>query len=117
MGTLFERLERVHGDAPLVEEDGEDGLRLSYAEAAELTARWAGAIQAKITPGDRVVIAAPNGYALVLLYEETSDEKYLAQAVQNARVLAANMIEGTAERSPRLPRAAATLQRTRHSRR
>jgi len=67
LGTLFERLERVHGDAPLVEEDGEDGLRLSYAEAAELTARWAGAIQAKITPGDRVVIAAPNGYALVLL--------------------------------------------------
>ena len=67
LGTLFERLERVHGDAPLVEEDGEDGLRLSYAEAAELTARWAGAIQAKISPGDRVVIAAPNGYALVLL--------------------------------------------------
>ena len=67
LGTLFERLERVHGDAPLVEEDGEDGLRLSYAEAAELAARWAGAIQAKITPGDRVVIAAPNGYALVLL--------------------------------------------------
>jgi len=39
LGTLFERLERVHGDAPLVEEDGEDGLRLSYAEAAELAAR------------------------------------------------------------------------------
>src|SRR5438105_2354244 len=67
LGTLYERLARVHGDAPLVEEDGDDGLRLSYAMAADLTARWAGAIRAKITPGDRVVIAAPNGYALVLL--------------------------------------------------
>src|SRR2546428_63034 len=63
LGTLFERLARVHGDAPLVEEDGDDGLRVSYATAASLTARWAGAIQAKITPGDRVVIATPNGYA------------------------------------------------------
>ena len=67
LGTLFERLARVHGDAPLVEEDGDDGLRLSYAMAADLTARWAGAIRAKITPGDRVVIGTPNGYALVLL--------------------------------------------------
>lgn len=40
------------------------------------------------------------GYALVLLYEETRDERYLAQALQNARVLAANMIEGNAERTP-----------------
>src|SRR5437867_1637401 len=31
------------------------------------------------------------GYALALLYEETKDEKYLKQALQNARVLAANM--------------------------
>ena len=72
LGTLFERLARVHGDAPLVEEDGDDGLRVSYATAASLTARWAGAIQAKITPGDRVVIATPNGYALVLLCCATS---------------------------------------------
>jgi acyl-CoA synthetase (AMP-forming)/AMP-acid ligase II len=67
LGTLFELLARVHGDAPLVEEDGDDGLRLTYPAAADLTARWAGAIRAKITPGDRVVIATPNGYALVLL--------------------------------------------------
>jgi acyl-CoA synthetase (AMP-forming)/AMP-acid ligase II len=67
LGTFFERLARVHGDAPLVEEDGGDGLRLSYAEAADMTARWAGAVRAKITPGDRVVIATPNGYALFLL--------------------------------------------------
>lgn len=40
------------------------------------------------------------GYALVLLYEETKDESYLQQAMQNARVLAANMVEGSATRSP-----------------
>ena len=43
LGTLFERVARVHGDSPLVEEDGDDGLRLTYNEAADLTARWAGA--------------------------------------------------------------------------
>ena len=40
------------------------------------------------------------GYALVLLFEETKDEKYLQQALQNAHVLAANMREGTAKNSP-----------------
>lgn len=40
------------------------------------------------------------GYALLLLYEETKDEKYLQQALQNARVLTANMREGTATNSP-----------------
>jgi acyl-CoA synthetase (AMP-forming)/AMP-acid ligase II len=67
LGTLFERLARVHGNAPLVEEDGSDGLRLTYAEAADLTSRWAGALRSKIMPGDRVVIATPNGYGLFLL--------------------------------------------------
>jgi acyl-CoA synthetase (AMP-forming)/AMP-acid ligase II len=72
LGTLFERLARVHGNAPLVEEDGDDGLRLSYAEAADLTSRWAGAVRARITPGDRVVIATPNGYGLFLLCSAVS---------------------------------------------
>ncbi len=40
------------------------------------------------------------GYALALLYGETGDEKYLRQALQNARILAANMVEGTATNSP-----------------
>ena len=40
------------------------------------------------------------GYALVLLYEETKDDKYFQQALQNARDLAANMCEGTATNSP-----------------
>jgi hypothetical protein len=40
------------------------------------------------------------GYALVLLYEESKDQKYLQQALQNARVLAANMETGSATNSP-----------------
>lgn len=40
------------------------------------------------------------GYALVLLYEETREEKYLRQALQNAKVLAANQTPGDAQHSP-----------------
>ena len=40
------------------------------------------------------------GYALALLYEETKDKSYLEQALQNARVLAANMRDGDATHSP-----------------
>ncbi|MHB8519496.1 MAG: hypothetical protein ACYDH9_01945 [Limisphaerales bacterium] len=40
------------------------------------------------------------GYALMLLYEETKDETYFPPALQVARVLAANMREGTATNSP-----------------
>ena len=40
------------------------------------------------------------GYALMLLYEETKDPRYLQQALQNARVLAANMAVGDDTHSP-----------------
>lgn len=40
------------------------------------------------------------GYALALLFEQTRDERYLAQALQNARVLARNMTAGDATSSP-----------------
>ncbi|MBU6399713.1 MAG: hypothetical protein KGS61_05295, partial [Verrucomicrobia bacterium] len=40
------------------------------------------------------------GYALTLLYAQTNDRAYLDQALQNARDLATNMVEATAERSP-----------------
>ncbi len=40
------------------------------------------------------------GYALLLLHEETKDQKYFDQALQNARVLVANMGQGTATNSP-----------------
>ncbi len=40
------------------------------------------------------------GYALVLLFEATGEPRYLAQALQNARVLAANQQDGDAAHSP-----------------
>jgi hypothetical protein len=40
------------------------------------------------------------GYALVLLFEASGDAKYLAQALQNARVLAADQQNGDAANSP-----------------
>ena len=40
------------------------------------------------------------GSALLMLYEETKEERYLAQALQTARVLAANMGEVTDKKSP-----------------
>ena len=64
LGTLLERAAAVHGDRQLVEES-DDGLLLTYREAADLVARWAGAIREQISPGDRVVVATDNGYASV----------------------------------------------------
>jgi long-chain acyl-CoA synthetase len=66
LGTFAERLARIHGAAPLVEEHG-DGLRLTYEDAATTIARWSGALRGKVSPGDKVVIALPNGYAVFLL--------------------------------------------------
>jgi hypothetical protein len=40
------------------------------------------------------------GYALALLFEASGDSKYLEQALQNARVLAANQRAGGADHSP-----------------
>lgn len=65
LGDVFERLARLHGDAPLVAEA--DGDALTYAEAALRVGRFAAGIHATIKPGDRVVIATPNGYDMFLL--------------------------------------------------
>lgn len=66
LGSLMDRLQRVHGDRPLVAE-AEGGLTLSYAQAAERVRRWAGGIAARTSPGDVVVIATANGYEQLLL--------------------------------------------------
>jgi acyl-CoA synthetase (AMP-forming)/AMP-acid ligase II len=66
LGTLLDRLEKVHGNRQLVTEAG-DGLSLTYAQAAKRVRRWAGGIAAQTTPGDVVVIATPNGYEQLLL--------------------------------------------------
>jgi len=66
LGTLLDRLERVHGDRKLVTEaDGH--LTLTYAQAAKRVRRWAGGIAERTSPGDVVVIASPNGYEQLLL--------------------------------------------------
>jgi long-chain acyl-CoA synthetase len=66
LGTIMERLAKVNGSKQLVEESG-GGLRLTYAQASKRVNRWAGGIAAATTPGDRVVIATPNGYEMLLL--------------------------------------------------
>jgi len=40
------------------------------------------------------------GYALTLLYQETKDDKYLTQSLQDGRVLVRNMRQGDATQSP-----------------
>ena len=62
LGTLFDRLAVLHGDRLLVDEVG--GSRRTYREAAALVARWSGALA--VAPGDRVVVALPNGYDQLL---------------------------------------------------
>lgn len=66
LGTLLDRLEKVHGDRQLVTE-AEGGLDLTYEQAARRVRRWAGGIAAKTQPGDVVVVATPNGYEQLLL--------------------------------------------------
>lgn len=66
LGTVMDRLERVHGDRRLVTEAG-GGLDLTYLQAAKRVRRWAGGIADRTSPGDVVVIATPNGYEQLLL--------------------------------------------------
>lgn len=66
LGNLLERLAAHNGARRLVEEP-DDGLTLTYAQAAKRVRRWAGGIAAKVEPGDRVVVATPNGYQMLLL--------------------------------------------------
>ena len=66
LGNLLERIAAHNGDRRLVEE-ADGGLNLTYAQAAKRVRRWAGGIAAKTTPGDKVVVAAPNGYEMLLL--------------------------------------------------
>ena len=64
LGTLLARLASFHGSTRLVTEaDGED---TSYAVAADQVARWAGAVAGRVEPGERVVLALPNTYDLLL---------------------------------------------------
>jgi acyl-CoA synthetase (AMP-forming)/AMP-acid ligase II len=65
LGVVMERLAQVSGDRRVVEEAG--SAPLTYREAADRVVRLAGGIAARTQPGDRVVVAVPNGYDLLLL--------------------------------------------------
>jgi acyl-CoA synthetase (AMP-forming)/AMP-acid ligase II len=68
LGTVLERLAALHGTRRLVEEEADpDPLRLTFAQGADLVARQASVVAERIAPGDRVVIATPNGYGMLLL--------------------------------------------------
>jgi long-chain acyl-CoA synthetase len=66
LGTLMSDLTAVHGGRRLVEEAG-GGLRITYRQAEKRVNRWAGGIATRVRPGDRVVLATPNDYELLLL--------------------------------------------------
>jgi acyl-CoA synthetase (AMP-forming)/AMP-acid ligase II len=67
LGNVLERLAAHNGDRSMVEEAGEGGLTLTYAQAAKRVRRWAGGIADRTEPGDRVVVATANGYEMLLL--------------------------------------------------
>lgn len=66
LGEVFERLAKIHCNRHLVTE-ADDGLDLSYQQAAKRVARWAGGIVDLIAPGDPVVVAGDNGFEQLLL--------------------------------------------------
>ena len=67
LGTLVERLARIHGERVMADEAGSRTSRITYREAADKVARLADGIAGKSRPGQPVVVAAPNGYEFLLL--------------------------------------------------
>lgn len=66
LGNLAGHLAAVHGGGAMVEEAVEGGLSLSFSEAAERVAQMSATVATRAGRGDRVVLALPNGYDLVL---------------------------------------------------
>jgi acyl-CoA synthetase (AMP-forming)/AMP-acid ligase II len=83
LGTLAERLASVHGPVAMMEEAGPTGRALTFPQAAALVDGWAGAVAASISVGDRVVVAVPNGYDLLLLCLAVSRAGGIAVPVNN----------------------------------
>ncbi len=61
LGSFLERSATARSSTRLVE-DGDTGLSLTQAEAAERVDRLAAGVAAQAGPGDRVVVATPNSY-------------------------------------------------------
>lgn len=66
LGTLMEQVAAVHRHRVLVTE-GETGVQITAVQAADLVDAWAGAVAARTSLGDAVVIATPNSYQQLLL--------------------------------------------------
>ena len=71
LGNLAERLAAIHGHRRMVEEASPDRgqgsrLHLTFSHAAARVRELSGAIAGRTERGDRVVLALPNGYELVL---------------------------------------------------
>ena len=68
LGDVLPRFAALHADRVLVEEPAKPhGLRLTYTEAMDHVDRMAAGIAEHAGPGDRVVVAVPNGYEQLLL--------------------------------------------------
>ncbi len=65
LGSLMAALAEVHGNRRLVTD--QDGVQLTYRQAAKRVNRWAAGIRAQTAPGDRVVINTTNNYEQFLL--------------------------------------------------
>ena len=63
LGQVLDRAATVYGGRTLVDEDG---WILTYDEAAAIVQRWAEMLALQIDPGDRVVLATPNGHRQLL---------------------------------------------------
>jgi acyl-CoA synthetase (AMP-forming)/AMP-acid ligase II len=63
-GNLLERFAVVRGPRLLAREPG--GFSITYAAGADLVARAAAGLRDRVQPGERVLVATPNGYQLLL---------------------------------------------------
>jgi len=65
LGDVLPRFAELYGSRPLVEEPR--SLRLTHHQAAERIGQMAAGIAAQVDPGERVVVAMPNGYGQLLV--------------------------------------------------
>ncbi|MEZ5183499.1 MAG: AMP-binding protein [Acidimicrobiales bacterium] len=108
LGNLLERVAAVHPHRRLVTELA-SGDERTTTEAAQQVDRWAGAIAEGTELGDRVVIATPNGYDLLLLTLAASRAGRIPAPV-NAQMTAAEIEHVVADSGATLViRAAAEL--------
>ncbi|HUQ39630.1 MAG TPA: AMP-binding protein [Acidimicrobiales bacterium] len=65
LGTIMDRIAAVHGPRRMAQE--EDGRVITYPDAADRVGRLADGIAGRISAGDRVVVAVPNGVDFLLV--------------------------------------------------